>query len=148
MIPRPPRSTRTDPLFPDTTRFRSEVGVAQCAGPEGFEEHPALAELRVVGPSDSGILFGVATDDGRRPVSTAVERHLEADLGIVEGVPVVVERPVDAALLVVRGHYEIEAQLASPSRGGPCRSRGRMRCPPRSEEHTSELQSLMSISYA
>src|SRR3546814_9732144 len=35
-----------------------EIGVAQCAGPEGFEEHPALAEPRVVGPSDSGILFG------------------------------------------------------------------------------------------
>src|SRR3546814_20428603 len=28
MVRRPPRSTRTDPLFPDTTRFRSAYGPA------------------------------------------------------------------------------------------------------------------------
>src|SRR3546814_14697610 len=30
MIPRPPRSTRTDTLFPDTTLFRSLVDIVLC----------------------------------------------------------------------------------------------------------------------
>src|SRR3546814_20233788 len=37
MIPRPPRSTRTDTLFPYTTLFRSESKGAN-RGPEGVEQ--------------------------------------------------------------------------------------------------------------
>src|SRR3546814_18534464 len=35
MIPRPPRSTRTDTLFPYTTLFRS-LGIANIYSPENF----------------------------------------------------------------------------------------------------------------
>src|SRR3546814_17912179 len=35
MIRRPPRSTRTDTLFPYTTLFRSRQGLANSAGPGG-----------------------------------------------------------------------------------------------------------------
>src|SRR3546814_15782491 len=38
MIRRPPRSTRTDTLFPYTTLFRSEV-TAALVGAEGNEQH-------------------------------------------------------------------------------------------------------------
>src|SRR3546814_7437642 len=77
MIRRPPRSTRTDTLFPYTTLFRSPCGAA---------------------PS------------GKRNGTHTTRRH--------------------CSLFV------------------PKYSRGRARVNDRSEEHTSELQSLMRISYA
>src|SRR3546814_8635985 len=85
MIRRPPRSTRTDTLFPYTTLFRSPVARARRAA-----RHP---HARVAG-FDRG-----------------VPRH---------------HRP------------------AERSAGARRRSERRLR----SEEHTSELQSLMRISYA
>src|SRR3546814_17242072 len=39
MIRRPPRSTRTDTLFPYTTLFRSMVSVLTAAGGESIESH-------------------------------------------------------------------------------------------------------------
>src|SRR3546814_9395039 len=86
MIRRPPRSTRTDTLFPYTTLFRSAV--AEAAGG------------RVV------VLGTPAEEGGGGKIRLARS-------GAFEG--------IDAALMV---H------------------------PARSEEHTSELQSLMRISYA
>src|SRR3546814_4790326 len=92
MIRRPPESTRTDTLFPDTTLFRS-VG------------NDIVAEERQTGP-------------GRRQQG--------------------------------RGE-QIEAMAAPPAapeieERKPQVGEGRSRV--RSEEHTSELQSLMRISYA
>src|SRR3546814_14762061 len=90
MIRRPPRSTRTDTLFPYTTLFRSA--------------RPAPA-----GP-----------------------RHPGCGLQLVRG------RQAHAA------HHQVQPAFAGPSPGpaGPDHRAGR------SEEHTSELQSLMRISYA
>src|SRR3546814_10893807 len=90
MIRRPPRSTRTDTLFPYTTLFRSGLYCPRAGVGEGL-----LRRL-----------------DGKERV--AIVRH----------VPFMTVTPVKAG---VHEH------------GG---SRGR------SEEHTSELQSLMRISYA
>src|SRR3546814_8164066 len=86
MIRRPPRSTRTDTLFPYTTLFRSgrsETGCGVSAGSGGGE--PALGTLR----------------RGQRADARTARRRADA----------------------------------------------RVRAP-RSEEHTSELQSLMRNSYA
>src|SRR3546814_9383085 len=91
MIRRPPRSTRTDPLFPYTTRFRS-LG----------RQHPLRRYARP-GPRD---------DD-------------------VEG------RAADTLSRLWGG----ERTILPPWGRGTMRSM-------RSEEHTSELQSLMRISYA
>src|SRR3546814_7721073 len=82
MIRRPPRSTRTDTLFPYTTLFRS-AGAAQEVGDA----------------------------DGRRPVV----HHARPERDVTE-----------------RRHLDREVQDLNE----------------RSEEHTSELQSLMRISYA
>src|SRR3546814_5896692 len=86
MIRRPPRSTRTDTLFPYTTLFRSD--------------HGGLSQRR---------------RDGYR--------HLW-------------RRGGRAAI------FQAWRGKADPARGGAHRR------DPRSEEHTSELQSLMRISYA
>src|SRR3546814_2560339 len=92
MIRRPPRSTRTDTLFPYTTLFRSGRG----RGPRACLHRPPVLLI--------GVPRRCRGDAYRQPQPTAVER------------------------------FEVL----------PCRSQaGR-----RSEEHTSELQSLMRISYA
>src|SRR3546814_3577279 len=100
MSRRPPRSTRTDTLFPDTTLFRS-----RWAGTE--------SELEGVGRS----------------------RHRGAAIARIRHDP-------------DRAQPRIERrQRQGPVRGG----RLALRYPAagtRSEEHTSELQSLMRISYA
>src|SRR3546814_3131716 len=88
MIRRPPRSTRTDPLFPYTTLFRS--GADPVDGPRTIGIDPALDRAR----RDD------RQQDHRRARSVAR------------------------------------------------RDGGRSRASARSEEHTSELQSLMRISYA
>src|SRR3546814_5222668 len=82
MIRRPPRSTRTDTLFPYTTLFRSNAGVRQY-----------------------GMTYSVFMN-GLKLAGIELDRKVLSDLAI---------REPDAL---------------------------------RSEEHTSELQSLMRISYA
>src|SRR3546814_1182582 len=86
---RPPRSTRTDTLFPYTTLFRSHV-------PQGPDDR-VLAKL------------GQFADRGGAAAGP-MELH-------------------DVRLEVADRSFDSEGQ-------------------PRSEEHTSELQSLMRISYA
>src|SRR3546814_2576010 len=95
MIRRPPRSTRTDTLFPYTTLFRSP-GQART-------ERPGVVALRQLGLQR---VHGLG--DAAELVAPGAGRHDRAD-GTVE-------------------HDEAAAV--------------------RSEEHTSELQSLMRISYA
>src|SRR3546814_9936501 len=108
MIRRPPRSTRTDTLFPYTTLSRSRVADAEA----GDHRRPAHAADRAQAcRGRAGIeLVGRAGDAG------------EAD--VVEIAP------------------HLRAQRFETRIGG--RRRGQQR----SEEHTSELQSLMRHSYA
>src|SRR3546814_3043266 len=96
MIRRPPRSTRTDTLFPYTTLFRSRLDPGV---------HRAGKACELVHPA-------------------GVERHR-----------VFVDFNVDQALHRVRLAADRAAGMAPHAF-------------PRSEEHTSELQSLMRISYA
>src|SRR3546814_4507718 len=93
MIRRPPRSTRTDTLFPYTTLFRSlgllveKLGRMGKKAGKGFYDYPA---------------------DGKKRLWPELAQHF----------PVKAEQPALADVIK------------------------------RSEEHTSELQSLMRISYA
>src|SRR3546814_10541084 len=94
MIRRPPRSTRTDTLFPYTTLFRSQ---APLAGSRGAGRHATW--------------FRPPAPAGRRaaPHPSCARVHPPTRLSAADG----------------RAHISA-----------------------RSEEHTSELQSLMRISYA
>src|SRR3546814_3978626 len=96
MIRRPPRSTRTDTLFPYTTRFRSGQLVAELDGGRALVAGEALLAPR------AELLLGGGGALG------------EHDEGLDGLAPALV------------GHADHR----------------------RSEEHTSELQSLMRISYA
>src|SRR3546814_4893837 len=111
MIRRPPRSTRTDTLFPYTTRFRSVV----AADPVEVDAEDELAAHRSAGPEE-------------------VEHGIDAPEVLGGG------EVVDVA----QGH-----QLGVGQRLGQGLARTReVLVADRSEEHTSELQSLMRISYA
>src|SRR3546814_7970542 len=95
MIRRPPRSTRTDTLFPYTTLFRS---------PRPAHRRRAAGAARHAGGAGAPRRSRVRTPAARAP----------------------------------RGRVDARPGLARAAAAG----RGR------SEEHTSELQSLMRISYA
>src|SRR3546814_6083037 len=119
MIRLPPRSTRTDTLFPYTTLFRSEN--------ESIETESALLRLAAAFPNNvflgAGALY--QGDDHRRLAALA---RLAQEVGV--GL---------AACNDVRMHAASRQPLLDT-----------VTCirEHRSEEHTSELQSLMRISYA
>src|SRR3546814_3140996 len=101
MIRRPPRSTRTDTLFPYTTLFRSRE--------RDLERVPGVVR----------VLHHLADVDGRPD-----ERGVDAVVELLDDVGRAVVERADHGL----GRLEEIRH--------------------RSEEHTSELQSLMRISYA
>src|SRR3546814_15007785 len=82
MIRRPPRSTRTDPLFPYTTLFRSAV--ARGDGLEDLREHliEAIEQafvLHIGGAGEIIELLGAALDD------LAVERFEQCEMLLEAG---------------------------------------------------------------
>src|SRR3546814_10539389 len=100
MIRRPPKSTRTDTLFPYTTLFRSDVALGTVV--QGTALH---GELHAV---------GLQADDDHAVLG---HHHRRLEIGGANDV-LRADRPALVDTVV------------------------------RSEEHTSELQSLMRISYA
>src|SRR3546814_9564005 len=119
----PPRSTRTDTLFPYTTPFRSHRRDRR-AGPI-VEDGPGLQHRpTVVALDDLGHGLRVRRSLGTR-ASEATAR-----LGRIDADGVLGE------VAAVRSHQSRLSRLTHPTQHG------------RSEEHTSELQSLMRISYA
>src|SRR3546814_7333348 len=110
MIRRPPRSTRTDTLFPYTTLFRSH----------GFDRQQFAADLGPCQPGDGAdLVFQIA--------------HPVAELSHAREFRKIVGRHGDAFRLAFA---DAAQRLARQTRDL------------RSEEHTSELQYLMRISYA
>src|SRR3546814_8641163 len=105
MTRRPPRSTRTDTLFPYTTLFRSVLRNIGGVPREGIGAVGDDAAVRQVRKADA--------ERHRRPTVDRGEQHQ-------------CDTPGDQQRLVTRKPI----------------------APVRSEEHTSELQSLMRISYA
>src|SRR3546814_10454066 len=110
MIRRPPRSTRTDTLFPYTTLFRSTV------------DYGAAASRDHVG---NGML-------AQQHRTARVDRHRSIPCLCIEIDDVQVALSLRLALQGCVIVHDIDAAVTGH----------------RSEEHTSELQSLMRISYA
>src|SRR3546814_5760866 len=125
MLRRPPRSTRTDTLFPYTTLFRSHHEAVRQR--HHRDQVPAgRSDLMTFGapkPERSADPYRVMLVDDSAVIRGLFARALESDPEI-EIVASVTDGPMALTTL--------EKRL------------GRIR----SEEHTSELQSLMRISYA
>src|SRR3546814_10724399 len=119
---RPPRSTRTDTLFPYTTLFRACVQRRDLGDPH-FR---------------AGLRWG-CLHASRRDVQ-AVSRLLE--LQVQRGAEVVDQRRQSLQVL-----FQGRAQSRRSHRGVVHRPPSVEVAAPRSEEHTSELKSLMRNSY-
>src|SRR3546814_7348477 len=102
MLRRPPKSTRTDTLFPYTTLFRSQLQARHACLDDLARIEPHLVKRIAAHP-------GHVADHAMRPVVVALGRYARHDQA-----------------LGADGNVHFH----------------------RSEEHTSELQSLMRISYA
>src|SRR3546814_964894 len=103
MIRRPPRSTRTDTLFPYTTLFRSVLAQRVGIGLDG--------KRRAAREADAAMIAGAG-------IAVDTEALAHYSLAVLDGLA---NQRLLAALLVEHA---------------------------RSEEHTSELPSLLRISYA
>src|SRR3546814_2091928 len=132
MIRRPPRSTRTDTLFPYTTLFRS-LAVGDLRG----------ADVGV----DLELAAHAVDDDVEVQLAHALDHRLAA-LGVGRDAErrVLLRQAVerDAHLLLVGLGLRLHRHLDDRLRELHALQDDRVR----SEDHTSELQSLMRISYA
>src|SRR3546814_2443238 len=117
MIRRPPRSTRTDTLFPYTTLFRSPV---ERASRRTIRTHP----------------------DGALPADRIAQDRKGSHPQTADHAARLCREAILARTISRRSGKSLAARSIVPH-ARPWR-RGRFR----SEEHTSELQSLMRISYA
>src|SRR3546814_8117038 len=148
MIRRPPRSTRTDTLFPYTTLFRSLPQPSQVEEP-GVSVRPAIVRdlgRRPYEPVWRGMQrFTDVRDEASTDEIWVVEHNPVFTLGQA-GKPEHVLMPGDIPVL----HGERGGQVTYHGPGQivvyPLLDLKRLKI--RSEEHTSELQSLMRISYA
>src|SRR3546814_1861953 len=143
MIRRPPRSTRTDTLFPYTTLFRSLVGallngLRQILVLEGAFHAIDLRVRQPVTGCDVAPCEDRCADFGRNLLRFG---HLDSEIGRnrisrVDRTRIVglIERQRMVARLDVDRH-RVEVI-------------GRGEAPAKSEEHSSELKSLMRNSYA
>src|SRR3546814_2718432 len=127
MIRRPPRSTRTDTLFPYTTLFRS------------IDVNKLRVDRFVLAPSFTGAkrIIRIAGDahiaDRRAQLNVDAATLNAADAVGGDRLRVVLDAVPDDNRLAA------DVRLVAPANGAVAG---------RSGEHTSELQSLMRISYA
>src|SRR3546814_1474074 len=105
---RPPRSTRTDTLFPYTTLFRSKFGLNAGLGGNLFSSKGYQHSERINNASETNRFL---LQDGNNEMNSSG----------------------------YRGQFGIDYDIDTTSN---------IATSIRSEEHTSELQSLMRISYA
>src|SRR3546814_1429289 len=123
MIRLPPRSTRTDTRFPYTPLFRSEPG--RGPGRDGGQVHGADGRPETRGE-------GLDCGHARYPSIDRTERLC----------------PTRVATLPSGCGSSNQVPSENPTRSSRRRAATLRWSGARSEEHTSELQSLMRISYA
>src|SRR3546814_1006486 len=123
MIRRTPRSTRTDTLFPYTTRCRSQtLGIIQVWHGEAPAAVAAFERAQVLATGRGDLLRQYTSEGYRGCALIEAGRAREGAAALV--------RALDLA-----GQLRLQFMVAMFSAW-------------RSEEHTSELQSLMRIPYA
>src|SRR3546814_17084333 len=98
MIPRPPRSTRTDTLFPYTTLFRSQHRLFLTATPHnGYtESFTSLLELL----DDQRFARNILPDE--KQLSQVMIRRLKSDLVDADGKSLYAQRKLKAMVIPYR----------------------------------------------
>src|SRR3546814_3726638 len=176
MIRLPPISTRTDTLFPYTTLFRSSAGNAwrvwastwigeTRGGLAGSGTLPNLYNCTFAGacgvvvPAAGNHFIYAAQPTATITIGDALREYgLDNPaftfivggmiLGDIAGNAITGEPGTVATILSDVGDYPITGAFDSPAGYAINLVPGTLTIDPRSEEHTSELQSLMRISYA
>src|SRR3546814_6340856 len=133
MIRRPPRSTRTDTLFPYTALFRSD---SEGATYLAYGHAPLPTGVRSYSWSPDGRWLWYVVLDAER-----YHRKIRYDADVASERAQRRSPGRATALIFLRGPQGKDRLLAK-------RPHGDISTFFRSEEHTSELQSLMRISYA
>src|SRR3546814_2560522 len=120
MLRRPPRSTRTDTLFPYTTLFRSAHGGGglKRAAIEAQSARPS-AQIAIVRDTER-----TAVNRSAARVGVGARQHEGTEIGLHQ----------------FGGARQVRRDCRRVAKA--------CQCTIRSEEHTSELQSLMRNSYA
>src|SRR3546814_7714155 len=144
MRARQPSDTRTAPLFPDTTLFRP------TPGPEAGLTSTASPATR---PNSNPISIRYYSESPRRSVAVSAASML-SPFAISAGLPPLA--PITFHVRLLRDRLPSRLTLVThrhsvlPRRARPGRRavHGSSPASGRSEEHTSELQSLMRTSYA
>src|SRR3546814_6937989 len=151
MIPRPPNTTRTDTLFPDPPLFRSrkELGVHRHIDDR---LSPELRDQRGDGEDQEAVLLVEQADEDADD-----DRQIEDRDGDAGDDPELLADHREDIVGVRFGKLELGEAGAGAGTDQPACGQRRMRLvdliavaafeQPRSEEHKSELQSLMSTSY-
>src|SRR3546814_4000636 len=137
MIRRPPRSTRTDTLFPYTTLFRSigaggganRKGRRHCRCPQQGNCRIERRRVRLYRLCGTAGCADARTRDG---VETTRTFACRSEIGINE----------------IDRQYRSKTEIIHQFNNCPTFARHMLSDALRSEEHTSELQSLMRNSYA
>src|SRR3546814_6974753 len=124
MIRRPPRSTRTDTLFPYTTLFRSSRGIFVTERPLYIANGNEETVFRAAHDQGLAVMLKGPTGVGK----TLLVQAMAIDFG--------------GPLITVACHEDLTAQDLVD------RYLHKAGATVRSEKHTSELQSLMHLSYA
>src|SRR3546814_2008199 len=152
MIRRPPRSTRTDTLFPYTTLFRSVVGLHRLLGEEPAGIDDAFGLVHQVGVVDVEGLGGIAA--AVEPDLAGCRQQLQ-EVCDLRRIAVGLEARLPPFGILRVGGIDPESRRSLEGKGAhrpedeehvdlhTLEGLG-----VRSEEHTSELQSLMRISSA
>src|SRR3546814_9685873 len=129
MIRRPPRSTRTDPLFPYTTLFRSVPAIIIQFGIGAVPHLPVFVVTLTRNLAAAFIILMIAL-------------AIAGVLGVVNDL---YQRRPDARSRPIKGYLQVGKIIVYAACAVLIIAAMMDR---RSEEHTSELQSLMRISYA
>src|SRR3546814_10455052 len=137
MLRRPPRSTRTDTLFPYTTLFRSLLAVSWSLAASAADPADWLASMSEAARAANyqGVIVYQTHD--RLETMRVVHRNRKGKeverVQTLTGAPREIIRTGKQVVCLLPKDRKVTLELPTPKR---------------SEEHTSELQSLMRISYA
>src|SRR3546814_10983094 len=130
MLRRPPISTRTDPLFPYTTLFRSLLRACANRHDEGSRLPDVFGRGETLGAEEPQV--GNGNPEAYAPLLARLQQDLLEPLQLAQGA-----RPAGNGIADI----ELDDLLAGDGAGVAHRAG-------RSEEDTSDLQELMRTAYA